>query len=148
MSKHLQFRQRGTFPRAPLRVQREHASDPVLVVEDDAGTREGLELLLEQHGFDVVTASNGNDALRQLRSGLHPGLILLDLRMPEKNGWQFRVEQVLDPGLATIPIVAYSGDPEAHADGFRLGAVACLRKPFEVQELIDIVRTHCTPHAA
>jgi FixJ family two-component response regulator len=68
--------------------------------------------------------------------------------MPQKNDG-FRVEQVLDPRLETIPIVAYSGDAEAYADGLRLGAVACLRKPFEAQQLIDIVRTYCgAPHAA
>lgn len=120
-----------------------HIPKTVLVVEDDEDTREGVAELLQRNGYRAVTAENGADALGQLRAGLRPALILLDLNMPDKNGWQFRVEQVLDPRLDRIPIVAYSGDAEAHANSVWLGAVACLRKPFEVNQLIDIVRVHC-----
>jgi CheY-like chemotaxis protein len=135
-------RSRDSATAIPQR-DRTQPSDAVLVVEDDDDTRDTLAMVLKQHGYDAVTVSNGAEALHRLRAGLRPGLILLDLHMPEKNGWQFRVEQILDPRFEMIPVVAYSGDPEAYADGLRLGAVACLRKPLEVERLIEIVRVHC-----
>ena len=70
-------------------------------------------------------------------------MILLDLNMPVKNGQQFRTEQVLDPRLEAIPVVTYTGDPDFYATSIRLGAVACLRKPIETEQLLDIVRQHC-----
>src|SRR5262245_14688785 len=116
----------------------------VLIVEDDDDLRESLTLLLQEHGFRAAGARNGSEALHLLRGGLRPRLILLDLNMPYKNGWQFRVEQILDPRIETIPIIAYSGDAQAHADSVRLGAVACLRKPIQPDQLIALVRAQCS----
>ncbi len=115
----------------------------ILVVEDDAHTRDALLALLEKHGYSVALAVNGADGLSRLRDGLRPRLILLDLMMPEKNGFQFRVEQVADPVLADIPVVIYSGNAEAHADGAVLGGVACLTKPIEIDKLLEVVKALC-----
>lgn len=115
----------------------------ILIVEDDAETRDALAVILEGHGYAVALATDGADGLRQLRAGLRPRLILLDLMMPEKNGFQFRVEQVVDPRLADIPVVIYSGDAEAQATGAVLGGVACLSKPIDVGKLLDLLRAHC-----
>ena len=115
----------------------------ILVVDDDADTRDTLAVFLELHGYAVVLATDGADGLRKLRAGLRPCLILLDLMMPEKNGFQFRVEQIIDPTLAEIPVVIYSGDPEAHATGTVFGGVACLRKPIKVEELFEVLKAHC-----
>ena len=119
------------------------SQEQLLIVEDDDDTREALAMLLRHEGYDVATANGGVDALRQLRQGLAPGLILLDLNMPVKNGQQFRTEQVLDPRIEAIPVVTYTGDPDFYATSVRLGAVACLRKPIETDQLLDIVRKHC-----
>ena len=115
----------------------------ILIVEDDAETRDALAVILERHGYAVALATDGADGLRQLRAGLRPRLIMLDLMMPEKNGFQFRVEQVVDPALADIPVVIYSGDAEAQANGTVLGGVACLSKPIDVGKLLDLMRAHC-----
>ncbi len=115
----------------------------ILIVEDDAETRDALAVILERHGYAVALATDGADGLRQLRAGLRPRLILLDLMMPEKNGFQFRVEQIVDPALADIPVVIYSGDAEAQATGTVLGGVACLSKPIDVSKLLDLLRAHC-----
>ena len=117
--------------------------EQLLIVEDDDDTREALAMLLRHEGYEVVTASGGVEAMRQLREGLSPGLILLDLNMPDKNGQQFRTEQVLDPRIEAIPVVTYTGDPDFYAASVRLGAVASLRKPIEADKLLDIVRKHC-----
>ncbi len=115
----------------------------ILIVEDDAHTRDALGAFLEKHGYSVILAANGAEGLRELRRGLRPCLILLDLMMPEKNGFQFRVEQVADPVLAQIPVVIYSGNPEAHADGAALGGVARLSKPLDADKLLQVVKSHC-----
>ena len=115
----------------------------ILIVEDNADVREAIKWLLEAHDYSVSVAVGGTDALNQLRQGLRPQLILLDLRMPEKNGFQFRIEQLLDPMIAEIPVAVYSGDPVAHADSAILGAVAYLRKPLDMDKLLEVVRTHC-----
>jgi CheY-like chemotaxis protein len=115
----------------------------LLIVEDDEDTREALAVFLRHEGYEVATACGGAEALRQLRQGLAPGLIILDLNMPDKNGQQFRTEQVLDPRIEAIPVVTYTGDPDFYAASIRLGAVACLRKPIEPDQLLEIVKQHC-----
>lgn len=115
----------------------------ILVVDDDADTRDALAALLELHGYSAVLAANGADGLTKLRTGLRPCLILLDLMMPEKNGFQFRVEQVVDPVLANIPVVIYSADPDARAEGAVLGGAACLSKPIDVGTLLRTLKALC-----
>ena len=116
---------------------------PILVVDDDTNTREGLALFLESRGYTVVVAVDGADALEQLRAGLRPSLILLDLMMPEKNGFQFRVEQVMDPELSKIPICVFSGVPDATGTSAILGGVAQLDKPIDLTKLLEVVRSCC-----
>ena len=72
----------------------------VLVVEDDADTREALAAVLESHGFRVAEAEDGVAALSHLRGANCVCLIVLDLFMPKMNGWTFRQEQVKDPARA------------------------------------------------
>jgi len=119
----------------------------ILIIEDDVPTREALEAFLTMHGYSPIVAANGADGLSKLRSGLRPCLILLDLMMPEKNGFQFRVEQVIDPSLADIPVVVYSGDSEARAEGAVLGSVACLAKPIDVTQLLGLLQRYCPSSA-
>src|ERR1041385_7372067 len=69
----------------------------ILVVEDDYSIRDVLCAILEENGYAVATACNGDEALRTLREGRAPDLIVLDLRMPVMDGWQFRAAQKADP---------------------------------------------------
>ncbi len=112
----------------------------ILVVEDDAVTRESLGLILGAQGYDVLGAANGQDALGLLRSGPHPNLILLDLMMPIMDGWQFRREQAADTALSAIPVVVLSADGNVQQKATALRATGYLQKPVEVESLLDAIR--------
>ncbi len=113
----------------------------VLVIDDDDDVRDALVLLLESAGYAATGASNGDEALAMLRTGPEPCLILLDLWMPVKTGWGFRMEQVREPRLARIPTVVLSAD-EARRD--MQGVAATLPKPLDFPELFAVVAAHCT----
>jgi CheY-like chemotaxis protein len=120
----------------------------VLVVEDDADTREMLTTLLTTQGFYAVGAEDGLEALHLLRSVLHrspqtPCLVLLDLAMPRLSGNEFRRAQLNDPIVAGVPIAVMSGAIDATERGETLGAVATLTKPIDLDVLIDVVRRYC-----
>src|SRR4029078_3070437 len=83
------------------------------------------------------------DALRQLRAGARPCLILLDLRMQGMNGWRFREEQLRDPALTSFPVAVFSGEAHEEAAARELGIRDCLRKPLDVDRLFDVLRLHC-----
>ncbi len=115
---------------------------PVLVVEDDRDTREMLALCLELEGFPVVTASNGMEGLERLkREGA--SLVLLDLMMPVMNGEQFREEQLRQPSLAHVPVVCISAMHDAPRRAAVLHVDACISKPFDLEQVLDVVRSQC-----
>lgn len=110
---------------------------PLLVVDDDQEIRSALGEALEDAGYTVHSARHGADALAVLRSIPPPAAILLDLFMPEMNGWRF-VDQLKHlPDLAHIPIVVitavgpYWGPP---APPERV-----LRKPFQTEQLLKLL---------
>jgi CheY-like chemotaxis protein len=80
----------------------------VLLVDDDVDLRESLAEALEEEGYRVLRAANGQEALGLLRSEAPPHVILLDLLMPVMNGWQFCEAKRRDPALVAIPVVALS----------------------------------------
>jgi CheY-like chemotaxis protein len=112
----------------------------LLLVEDDVEVAETLDDFLTDEGFRIVTARNGKEALARLRGGLRPSAILLDLVMPEMDGWQFRKEQVADEtlrGIATIIFTAAPPQPESVLD---MTDVEVMRKPIDGDELLRTVR--------
>ncbi|HEY2386286.1 MAG TPA: response regulator [Candidatus Binatia bacterium] len=120
-----------------------HAPPCVLVVEDNPDARAAFEALLQQKGFGVVTAGDGQEALDVLRGGLRPRLILLDLMMPRKDGWQFREEQIADPSLADVPVVVLSGAGQLDRHSKRLDVKDYLEKPVDVERLLEVVSRYC-----
>jgi len=116
------------------------AAKTILVIEDDAATREALAMILRGDGFTVTGAANGQEALGLLRSGLKPDLILLDLMMPIMDGWQFRREQVRDDALAAVPVVILSADGNVQLKAASLHAVDFLQKPVDAEHLLDVIR--------
>ncbi|HEY2386983.1 MAG TPA: response regulator [Candidatus Binatia bacterium] len=121
-------------------------SKPILIVEDDSDLRDALEYLLEACGYAVVAAADGEEALRHLRGGLDPCLILLDLLMPRKNGFQFRTEQLETPALAKIPTIAYSGiytGSSLREKAAMLGIETVLEKPVDYDHLLDVIERYC-----
>ena len=111
----------------------------MLVVEDDADSREMLGFALELHGFRPVLASDGVDALEQLRDE-RPCVILLDLMMPRMNGWEFRATQLQDQAHRDIPVVVLSAAGKAAES---VPADAYLQKPINMDAVLSAVRAHC-----
>ena len=109
----------------------------ILLVEDDRDIRSSVQEVLEDEGYAVATAENGRQALETLRSGAAPDLIILDLRMPVMDGWEFRAAQKSDSQLANIPVLAISADGSAKAEA--IDAHAYLRKPLTTETLLDAV---------
>ncbi len=121
---------------------------PILLVEDDADIRGMISQLLELEGYRVEVCANGADALVVLRAsapGDMPGLILLDLMMPVMNGWQFRAEQALDPGLDEIPVVVMSGDGRVTERAPPVRAASFLKKPVDLDVLLETIRRYALP---
>ena len=120
-----------------------HAGRSVLVVEDDDDVRAALTTLLELHGYTVREATNGREALAHLADPAAICLILLDLFMPDMNGWTFRTEQMKDPRVAHIPVVVISADASAAKRAISTGVIAALTKPVEFETLLQVVGEHC-----
>jgi len=122
-------------------------SQIVLVIDDDRNVAEALMEVLESEGYEVQTADNGRSALNQLRGGLRPCAILLDLMMPVMDGWDFRHEQMRDADLKEIPVVVISAAGFS-ADTVRaqFGGVEYLPKPLPTDHLLEMLRRVCAPH--
>lgn len=110
---------------------------PIVVVDDDTDLRETLGELLCEEGYDARLFENGRTALEFLRRGGRPRLILLDLMMPEMDGWQFREEQLKDAALKDIPVVVMTAS--RGLDGSPIPAQEVLYKPIGLGEIIDAV---------
>jgi CheY-like chemotaxis protein len=113
----------------------------VLVVDDEQDIVELCRLLFELDGFEVDTASNGIEALDRARRS-NPDLILLDVMMPVKDGWECLTELKSDPRLRDITVVMLSAKVQREhqlraLDG---GASAYITKPFRGPELVGKVR--------
>jgi serine/threonine protein kinase len=113
----------------------------VLVVDDDPLIQAALTIGLESQGFTVQVAGDGLAALNALRSGPLPQLILLDLKMPGMNGFEFLRERGNDPVLAAIPVVVLTGLGADIADKVA-GAVDYLTKPIDPQEIAKQIQRY------
>jgi CheY-like chemotaxis protein len=113
----------------------------VLVVDDDDVIRQLITVNLELEGFDVVTAVDGQDALEKVKDA-QPRVITLDVMMPRLDGWEAAARLRSDPDTAHIKVILLSARAQ-EADlqrGERIGVDAYLTKPFDPDELIDLVR--------
>jgi CheY-like chemotaxis protein len=114
----------------------------ILIVEDSPDGRLILEDMLLLLGYQVMSAANGLEALEALKRGPLPNLILLDLSMPEMNGWEFRERQKQDPAYAGIPVVVISAVATRNeVEHSNLDAAAFLDKPVPPAALVEIIRT-------
>lgn len=110
----------------------------ILIVDDNEDIRDLLQLWIEDHGFQVTTASNGAEALEWLARGGRPALILLDLLMPVMNGWEVLEKLKEDETLSSIPVAVMS----AHHRG-PVPADHFLAKPLDLQALLQLVQARC-----
>jgi CheY-like chemotaxis protein len=110
----------------------------VLVVDDDEDIREIIEIALQAHGYRVDTAADGVDCLRRLRDDPElPAIILLDMMMPNMNGWEVRDQLVADPVLSRVPLVFLTGNVDVRDELH--GAVGVLHKPVELSALLEVI---------
>jgi len=121
-------------------------SQLILVVEDDATMQKMALKILHSRGFNAELARNGREAVA-MAAKLKPGLILMDLSLPEMNGWEATRALKADRALAHIPVVAMTahamvGDREA---AIAAGCAECLTKPYELDELIALVTRYVGP---
>ncbi len=108
----------------------------VLVVEDDADIRSMIELTLAAEGHAIVLASNGAEALERVRRGT-VDVILLDLKMPVMDGWEFARRYRERGGKAPIVVLSAAQDAERYAR--EIGARHSLSKPFDLDALTAVV---------
>jgi CheY-like chemotaxis protein len=114
----------------------------VLVVEDNDTTRDRLTHLLRTHGYEVVEAIDGLDALRKA-SARQIDAILLDLVLPHVDGWQFRATQLRHPELAAIPTIIVTVQPLREPDRYALRTPDVIHKPFEDPQVLEAVERAC-----
>jgi CheY-like chemotaxis protein len=115
------------------------ANGRVMVVDDDVDLLETLALILESNGYQVTTATSGEEALERLDPCERPSLILLDLMMPGMNGWRLRDKLLEHPEYASIPVVVLSGDHVALRNTPPPRAARQLRKPVDLHTLLAVV---------
>lgn len=112
----------------------------ILIVEDDEAIRISLTQLLENEGYDVSVASNGQVALDYLAvADPLPELILLDLMMPQMDGATFRNRQLADPRLKHTPVVVMSADSVALTKLKSVSGKACIKKPIDIEVLLETI---------
>jgi CheY-like chemotaxis protein len=118
----------------------------ILVVDDDENILNLERTILEQKGFEVTTVGGGHDALRILGEKKFD-LVLLDVMMPEIDGFTVCRRIKDDPRLKDVPVIFLTakGGGEALAEGFESGAIMYINKPFTANKLLTIVNTMLEP---
>ena len=123
----------------------------ILVVEDNENTRRLLETILRSAGYEVTAAPDAEEGLRILESDAPVDLVLLDLFLPGADGMQFlRLRSEMDPDRQPpVIVVSATEDLDTLRPQLReLGAKLALRKPFDVQELLDGVSRYAIKRTA
>ena len=113
----------------------------VLIADDEPNIVASLEFLMEQSGFEVKVAGDGRQAL-DLIASFAPDLVLLDVMMPQKNGYEVCQQVKSDPASRRIKVILLSakGRDIEVTKGLELGADAYVTKPFSTRDLVAKVR--------
>lgn len=115
----------------------------VLIIEDEKLIIVSTQMVLEAAGFRVESATNGEDGINKARAQ-SPDLILLDIMMPGIDGWETLTRLKRDQATAGIPVVIFTAREHSrgHQKSTEMGAADYFRKPFEPDELIELVEKH------
>ncbi|MEO5767817.1 MAG: response regulator [Polyangia bacterium] len=110
----------------------------ILLAEDDLEIRDAVQELLEEKGYDVIPARTGRQALDflSLDPRSPPDLVILDLMMPIVTGWQVLETIQHDPALSKVPVVILTATSQDRPTG----AAAFLRKPFQIEVLLETIQ--------
>jgi DNA-binding response OmpR family regulator len=114
----------------------------ILVVDDEDDILQFLELVLREKGYEVVTAASGQEALTRAQMD-KPDLVLLDIMMPQMDGWEVLKLLRVDEETSHIPVAMLSARTEAkdRVQGLQEGAVDYICKPFALQDLLEKIGT-------
>jgi twitching motility two-component system response regulator PilH len=123
----------------------EFSMNTILVAEDSFTQRQLIVELLQSFNFTIRTAKNGVEALEKIEL-LHPDIVLLDLIMPQMNGYEVCRRMKANPKTKNIPIILCSakGSEADRYWGLKQGADAYIAKPFQPEELIDAIKVLST----
>lgn len=111
----------------------------ILVIDDDPSISSIFEFILQQAGYDTVTAISGKEGLDVLHSGQKIDLVFLDLKMPQMSGIEiFREIQNFDPHLLVVIMTGFTPD-DMLEDAYKLGAYGVIYKPFDVEEVLSVI---------
>jgi DNA-binding response OmpR family regulator len=115
----------------------------VLIIEDEKLIIVSTQMVLEAASFRVESATNGEEGISKARE-LRPDLILLDIMMPGIDGWETLTRLKRDPETSDIPVIIFTAREHArgHQKSTEMGAADYFRKPFEPDELIELVEKH------
>jgi CheY-like chemotaxis protein len=113
----------------------------VLVIDDDASVRDWMSRSLNNHGYRAVTASSGREGL-ELAKKLTPAVVVLDVMMPEMDGWAVLTAIKADPLLADIPVVMATILEDRNL-GYALGATDYMTKPIDRKRLVSVLNRIC-----
>ena len=115
----------------------------ILIVDDDRSARQTLSALMEGEGYEVRSAPSGRTALMFAREE-PPELILLDVRLPDVDGFEVCRQLKEDAGTRGVPVIFLSAleDAEDRVKGFEAGGTDYITKPFHAEEVLARVRTH------
>lgn len=115
----------------------------VLIIEDEKLIIVSTQMVLEAAGFRVESATNGEDGIGKAKT-CNPDLILLDIMMPGIDGWETLTRLKRDAATAHVPVVIFTAREHSrgHQRSTDLGAADYFRKPFEPDELIELVEKH------
>lgn len=113
----------------------------ILIAEDDLGVRTAIHGFLETFGYSVIMAEDGEQALLMIQE-YHPHLLISDINMPKKNGYELVKEIRKFPAFRLLPVILLTEYDEVanRVKGYQVGCDIYLAKPFEVEELAAIVR--------
>ena len=122
-------------------------STKILIVEDHLDSREALTALFEAFGYEVVGATNGREAIIRAQSD-RPDLILMDIMMPEIDGFDAARAIRATPGCEQIPIIAVTAMDEARDLALQAGMTDYVRKPVDIHGLLAKVNVWVAHTAA
>lgn len=116
----------------------------VLIIEDEKLIILSTQMVLEASGFRVDSAMDGEEGIQKAKQSA-PDLILLDIMMPGIDGWETLTRLKQDPETADVPVVIFTAREHSrgHQRSAEMGAADYFRKPFEPEELVELVEKHC-----
>lgn len=114
----------------------------ILVVDDEDDILNFLELVLQEKGYEVLTAGGGQEALTQAQMA-KPDLVLLDIMMPQMDGWEVLKLLRVDDETAKVPVAMLSArtDAQDRVQGLQEGAVDYIFKPFSLEDLLNKIES-------